>query len=549
MANLSFLAAIINLALARSVLAAIGPNTDLVVSNAAISPDGFSRDAIVVNGVFPAPLITGKKVRMHLGVYLSNSIAWKHSSLTLLSLPQGDRFRLNVVDKLTNHTMLKSTSIHWHGFFQKGTNWADGPAFVNQCPISPGHSFLYDFRAVDQAGTFWYHSHLSTQYCDGLRGPFVVYDPNDPHKRLYDVDNDSTVITLSDWYHVAARSIVGRATSDSTLINGFGRSIQTSSAELAVIKVTHGKRYRFRLVSMSCDPNYIFSIDKHDMTVIEADAVNTKPLTVDSIQIFAGQRYSFVLNANQSIDNYWIRANPDNFGTQGFPAGINSAILRYDGAPVTEPAPAEQAPPSLKPLVETNLHPLIAMPVPGRPVAGGVDKAINLAFDFSGGKFFINNASFTPPTVPVLLQILSGAHLAQDLLPSGSVIPLPAHKSIEISFPATPKAVGFPHPFHLHGHTFAVVRSANSTKYNYDNPVWRDVVSTGSPDTNDNVTIRFRTDNPGPWFLHCHIDFHLEAGFAVIFAEDVPGTPLTNRVPPSWSQLCPTYNRLAEEDQ
>ncbi len=98
-------------------------------------------------------------------------------------------------------------SQHWHGFFQKGTNWADGPAFVNQCPIATGNSFLYDFQVPDQAGmllrkgvmsevltmmyigTFWYHSHLSTQYCDGLRGPFVVYDPNDPHASLYDVDN------------------------------------------------------------------------------------------------------------------------------------------------------------------------------------------------------------------------------------------------------------------------------------------------------------------------------------------------------------------------
>ena len=132
---------------------------------------------------------------------------------------------------------------HWHGFFQKGTNWADGPAFINQCPIASGNSFLYDFQVPDQsgklrplrydacspdyslAGTYWYHSHLSTQYCDGLRGPFVVYDPYDPHKALYDVDDgetprhesshlefvsclvhtDSTVITLSDWYHVAAK--------------------------------------------------------------------------------------------------------------------------------------------------------------------------------------------------------------------------------------------------------------------------------------------------------------------------------------------------------
>ena len=38
-------------------------------------------------------------------------------------------------------------------------------------------------------GTFWYHSHLSTQYCDGLRGPMVVYDPEDPLKKYYDVDD------------------------------------------------------------------------------------------------------------------------------------------------------------------------------------------------------------------------------------------------------------------------------------------------------------------------------------------------------------------------
>jgi len=46
--------------------------------------------------------------------------------------------------------------------------------------------------------------------------------------------------------------------------------------------------YRFRLISISCDPNFIFSIDKHSLTVIEADGIETKPLEVDSIQIFAG---------------------------------------------------------------------------------------------------------------------------------------------------------------------------------------------------------------------------------------------------------------------
>jgi iron transport multicopper oxidase len=48
-------------------------------------------------------------------------------------------------------------------------------------------------------------------------------------------------------------------------------------------------RYRFRIVSISCDPNYIFSIDHHNMTIIEVDGVNTKPYLVDNIQIFAGK--------------------------------------------------------------------------------------------------------------------------------------------------------------------------------------------------------------------------------------------------------------------
>ncbi|TBU28930.1 laccase [Dichomitus squalens] len=507
------------LTLSLKSYAAIGPVTDLTVANANISPDGYERAAVLAGGSFPGPLITGRK---------------------------GDHFQINVVDQLTNHTMLKSTSIHWHGLFQKGTNWADGPAFVNQCPISTGNSFLYDFHVPDQAGTFWYHSHLSTQYCDGLRGAMVVYDPNDPHKNLYDVDNDDTVITLADWYHVASK--LGPAVpfgGDSTLINGKGRSTATPTADLAVISVTQGKRYRFRLVSLSCDPNFTFSIDGHALTVIEADAVSTQPLTVDSIQIFAGQRYSFVLNANQSVDSYWIRAQPS-LGNVGFDGGLNSAILRYDGAAPTEPS-ALAVPVSTNPLVETALRPLNSMPVPGKAEVGGVDKAVNLVFSFNGTNFFINGATFVPPAVPVLLQIMSGAQSASDLLPSGSVFVLPSNATIELSFPATANAPGAPHPFHLHGHTFAVVRSAGSAEYNYENPIWRDVVSTGNP--GDNVTIRFRTDNPGPWFLHCHIDPHLEAGFAVVMAEDTRDVKADNPEPKAWDDLCPTYNALAVDDQ
>jgi hypothetical protein len=48
--------------------------------------------------------------------------------------------------------------------------------------------------------------------------------------------------------------------------------------------------YRLRLVSISCDPAFTFSIDGHQMTIIEVDGVNHQPLVVDSIQIFAGTK-------------------------------------------------------------------------------------------------------------------------------------------------------------------------------------------------------------------------------------------------------------------
>ncbi|KAK0200620.1 laccase lcc5 [Desarmillaria ectypa] len=492
----------------------IGPVGDLVVSNGNVSPDGFERLAALANSQIDAALITGTK---------------------------GDKFEINVINQLDNDTILQSTSIHWHGLVQKDNVWADGAAFVNQCPIVKGDSFLYTFDSADQAGTFWYHSHLSTQYCDGLRGPLIIYDPNDPHADLYDVDDDTTsILTLSDWYHTPAKQLNFPAP-NAILFNGVGRWSGNPTHDLAVVKVTKGTRYRIRMMNIGCDAALTVSIDNHAMTIIEVDGVNHVPYTVDEIQIFVAQRYSFVLNADQEIGNYWIRANPS-VGTQGFDGGINSAILRYDGAADVEPDTVALT--SVLKMNETQLVPLENPGAPGSPEIGGVDVAMNLAFGFTNGKFTINGASFVSPTTPILLQILSGAQTADNLLPEGSVYPLPTNSTIEISMPGG--VIGGGHPFYLHGHKFDVVRSAGSTVYNYENPVRRDVVNIGT--TGDNVTIRFRTDNPGPWFLHCHIEWHVPAGFGIVFAEATETWNSTIHPTDQWDQLCPIYNATPEED-
>ncbi|EEB99738.1 hypothetical protein MPER_00509, partial [Moniliophthora perniciosa FA553] len=57
--------------------------------------------------------------------------------------------------------------------------------------------------------------------------------------------------------------------------------------------------------------------------------------------------------------------------------------------------------------------------------------------------------------------------------------------------------------------------------------VRRDTVSVGG---NNLTAIRFVTDNTGPWMLHCHIDFHLVNGLAVVLAEDIGDTKAANPV-------------------
>lgn len=89
---------------------------DFTVGWVTANPDGaFDRPTIGVNGQWPLPLI---------------------------SATVGDRLILNVHNDLGN----ASTSIHFHGLFQNGTNYMDGAVGVTQCAIPPGSSFVYDFK-------------------------------------------------------------------------------------------------------------------------------------------------------------------------------------------------------------------------------------------------------------------------------------------------------------------------------------------------------------------------------------------------------------------
>ncbi|KAJ7747058.1 hypothetical protein B0H16DRAFT_1852089, partial [Mycena metata] len=91
-----------------------------------------------------------------------------------------------------------------------------------------------------------------------------------------------------------------------------------------------------------------------------------------------------------------------------------------------------------------------------------------------------------------------------------------------------------------------VVRSAGSTVYNYANPVRCFLPNIGV--AGDNVTVRFTTDNAGPWFLHYHVDWHLETSLTQVCVSSLSRSRLLNRITAAWDNLCPAYNALGASE-
>ncbi|XP_060062633.1 uncharacterized protein LOC132543181 [Ylistrum balloti] len=128
-------------------------------------------------------------------------------------------------------------------------------------------------------------------------------------------------------------------------------------------------------------------------------------------------------------------------------------------------------------------------------------------------------------------------------------------KTIQVVFLNQDDAVfGMAHPVHMHGHHFHVLKTVYPTyvpetgkiaEENTDilcntqscnNPHWRNTswqqgnvpgLNLDNPPMKDTIIVprkgyvvtRIRSDNPGYWFMHCHIEMHQISGMAVLLQE------------------------------
>ena len=474
---------------------------DFTIQRGFIAPDGVNKSVILINGQFPGPTIEAN---------------W------------GDTIQVKVHNQITGPE--EGTALHWHGILQRATPWFDGVPSVQQCPIPPGKSLTYQFKA-DLYGTTWYHSHYSAQYAGGLFGPLIIHGPkNVPY------DRDVGPVFLSDWHHDEYFDIVQKLmqpfptnvppVSQNSLINGkmnFNCSLTTlpctPNAGLAKFKFVAGKTHRLRLINGAAEAIMRFSIDNHTMTVMANDFVPIKPYTTNVVTLGVGQRTDVIVNANLPAgSSVFMRSTIStncSKGTQREALGV----IFYDGADTTKTPPNNPTPLDDTTCANdalTKTVPFFPFPATANP-ATTITIGISIKSNGTHLLWHMNDSPFRANYNNPILQLANAGNTSYPYDPQWNVYNTGNNNSVRVIIN---NPTGAAHPMHLHGHNFNVLAEGLGTWdgsiAHIENTQRRDVQIVQSQGY---LVIQYNTDNPGVWPLHCHIAWHVSAGLYVNMME------------------------------
>ncbi|KAB1220746.1 Laccase-14 [Morella rubra] len=480
-----------------------------------------------------------------------------------------------------------------HGVKQPRNPWSDGPENITQCPIPAGKNFTYEVIFSTEEGTLWWHAHSDWSRAT-IHGAIVVLPPigsSYPFSKPY----AEHVIVLSEWYNGDVKQIIDYAMatggdpniSDAYAINGQpGYPNNCSTGTSYRLSVQSGKTYLLRLVNAVMNEEMFFGIAKHNITVVAQDGAYIKPITTSYIMITPGQTMDILLTANQAPSYYYMTATPYFDNSAPFDSTNTSAIIQYTGSYTP---PASPPYPSLPNVTDkdaadnftTRIRSLASAAYPVN-VPKKIDTRIIIAVSVNqilcpnsscstptGNRLAasLNNVSFVTPKVDILQAYYRSLGKVFDkdfpnkppyafnytgdvgnntLYPSlGTKIRVINYgAAVEIVFQGTNVGNAENHPMHLHGFSFYLVGTGygnyNATTspktYNLIDPP--EVNTIGVP-RKGWATIRFIADNPGVWFMHCHLERHASWGMAAaIIVKNGPTKETSIRPPPANLPTC-----------
>ncbi|RBI72283.1 copper oxidase [Roseovarius sp. TE539] len=313
--------------------------------------------------------ITVDQVRIDTGNFRKMGVGYNKSQLpTVLRFKEGEEVTINVTNNLR-----ESTSIHWHGLILPFRQ--DGVPGISFGGIAPGETFTYRFP-IQQAGTYWFHSHSGFQEPDGAYGAIVI-EPRGGERVRADRDYvvqladkhphpGSRIMRnlkmMPDYYNRSQRTLQtliedsrqdslkaalkdrgmwGRMRmmpTDIEDVQGFtalinGRSTSQNWTGL----FRPGEKVRLRIVNSSAMTYFDMRIPGLKMTVVQADGNDVKPVTVDELRVAVAETYDVIV---QPRENKVYSIIAESMGRTALVRGTLSPKEGYAGAvPPLRPKP------------------------------------------------------------------------------------------------------------------------------------------------------------------------------------------------------------------
>lgn len=509
-----------------------------------------------------------------------------------LRISLGQTISVKVINEMQDDVV----TVHWHGMTQKNTPFMDGPMGLTQCPINTfvkasntllsqtnnATSLTYTFTP-EASGTYWYHGHYNEQFIDGLYGMLIVEDApatTAAYKAIGVQPSVETSLMFSTYFDLLPRDLADAYNSASS----FGVEpipdyiiVNNMQSRSMKIVVKRDQQLRLRLLNTAAMTMFRFFVDGLPITVIEADGTPLEPIDFASVLLNVGQRVSVVLD--------WSKLHPDviNSGSIMFhmnaePAGVYASYdptsdnlglistadldpfnINWEGMFAFE---NENNVATYTTAVDQHTYcsspdPIDSNILEASPLFSDVvpQKDLIIPYIYSEGlnskgvsKFLINGQTFQdvdmsyPMLYDYILPSDTGGPLQEkEFYAKGEVIygdganpfVIPAYRTIDVLINST---VAMIHPIHLHGHSFWVIDSSHGKS---KKPFKRDTVSVPGLGW---VVIRFVSDNPGIWLLHCHIDWHMKTGMIAMIVESpalMSWGAMT--IPDDHKNACPDY--------
>jgi len=415
----------------------------------------------------------------------------------IIRAKKGQRIRIHFHNKLRAKSI-----IHWHGLHV--------PADMDGHPrmaVAPGGQYTYEFQIQDRAGTYWYHPHphgrTGYQVYGGMAGLLLVSDKSEKELNLpagpYDVplviqdrtfSLDNQLVYLPGGMMNQMTGMMG----NTILVNGINNFRLDVSTRAYRLRILNGSNARIYNLAWS---------DGTPFTILGTDGgFLSKPVKKPSVMFGPGER----LDVWADFSKYAVgdrlsivsRTFDDGItgmmggghmgrsmmgGNQELPNGAPFDILQVRVA--EHKSKSSNLPQRLTEEESINSKPVLNTDNPRR---------FELSMFHMHG--LINGRSFIMNDVADDEIVEGGTSEIWDFINATQRMGM--------------MGMQIPHPMHLHGAHFQVLKRSGASSDGFFDEGWKDTVLL-MPGQRISLQVRFGI-NPGLFLYHCHNLEHGDAG-------------------------------------